>query len=93
MSSAILPNLAIYLLNHNLRGSRSNEHFTAFPDHVAEYWMGHSKKVAKKHYLHVMADQYTLALDLDKEDKLSIEPDKTEPQPPAQENSPNENSK
>ncbi len=80
-------------LNHNLRGSRSNELFAAFPDHVAEYWMGHSKKVAKKHYLHVMADQYTLALDLDKEDKLSIEPDKTETQPPAQENSPNENSK
>lgn len=63
-------------LNHNLRGSRSNELFSAFPDYVAEYWMGHSKKVAKKHYLHVIDDQYRLALNLDDENKLSDDGEK-----------------
>ena len=57
-------------LNHNLRGSRSNELFSTFPDHVAEYWMGHSKKVAKSHYLHVLDDQFQQALHLDKENRL-----------------------
>ena len=29
--------------------------------------MGHSQKVAKKHYLHVLTGQYNIALDFDKE--------------------------
>lgn len=74
-------------LNHNLRGSRSNELFSAFPDHVAEYWMGHSKKVAKKHYLHVMSDQYNLALDFEKENKKTDPKQTTEPEPPKSDNS------
>ncbi len=42
---------------HNLRGSRDDELFSAFPDHVASEWMGHTVDVARKHYLKVTQDQ------------------------------------
>ena len=74
-------------LNHNLRGSRSNEIFSAFPDHVAEYWMGHSQKVAKKHYLHVLTDQYNIAQTFDKEKEQD---EKTQQEPHKEQETPQE---
>ncbi|MGL6225175.1 MAG: tyrosine-type recombinase/integrase [Thermoguttaceae bacterium] len=47
---------------HNLRGSRSNELFTAYPSHVAAEWMGQSCKVAMQHYLHATEGDFDRAL-------------------------------
>ena len=52
-------------LFHNLRGSRSNEVFSQHPEHVAEAWMGQTKKIARDHYLHVMDAAYETALQMD----------------------------
>lgn len=49
-------------LFHNLRGSRDTELFSAYPEYVATAWMGHSKKVAFKHYLHPTDTDFQKAL-------------------------------
>ena len=46
----------------NLRESRANEIWSKFPDHVASAWMGHSKRIAQKHYLEVTDDHFQNAL-------------------------------
>lgn len=46
----------------NLRESRANEIWSKYPDHVAQAWMGHSKRVAQKHYLEVTDGQFQSAL-------------------------------
>ena len=51
-------------LFHNLRGSRSNDVFSQHPDHVAEVWMGQTKEIARKHYLHVTDADYETALQM-----------------------------
>lgn len=48
---------------HNLRGSRSCELFSAWPDHVASAWMGQSTQTARKHYLHPTPEQFAAAAD------------------------------
>ena len=49
-------------LFQNLRESRANELWTEYPRHVAAAWMGHSERVAMKHYLQVTDDQFQQAL-------------------------------
>lgn len=49
-------------LFQNLRESRANELWTEYPDHVAAAWMGHTKRVAFKHYLQVTDEQFKRAL-------------------------------
>jgi integrase len=46
----------------NLRESRANELWTEYPRHVAAAWMGHSERVAMKHYLQVTDEQFQKAL-------------------------------
>ena len=52
-------------LFQNLRASRSIELFSRHPDHVAEVWMGQTKEIARKHYLHVTDADYKTALQMD----------------------------
>jgi integrase len=40
-------------LFQNMRASRSTELIKEFPEHVVTAWMGHSKRIAQKHYLQV----------------------------------------
>jgi integrase len=40
-------------LFQNLRATRATELADEYPEHVAAEWMGHSRKVARKHYWHV----------------------------------------
>ncbi|MCS7466406.1 phage integrase SAM-like domain-containing protein [Stieleria sp. ICT_E10.1] len=47
----------------NLRASRRTELQEQFPDHVINAWMGHSGKVAEKHYLQVTDDHWSRATD------------------------------
>lgn len=46
----------------NLRESRANEIWSEYPRHVAAAWMGHSERVAMKHYLQVTDEQFQKAL-------------------------------
>ncbi|MBO7723279.1 MAG: tyrosine-type recombinase/integrase [Thermoguttaceae bacterium] len=46
----------------NLRESRANEIWSEYPDHIAAAWMGHSKRIAQKHYLEVTDDYFQRAL-------------------------------
>ena len=47
----------------NLRRSRDIELSTRYPAHVAAEWMGHSPKVAEKHYLFATDDDFRNALE------------------------------
>ena len=49
-------------LFQNLRESRANEIWSEYPRHVAAAWMGHSERVAMKHYLQVTDEQFQRAL-------------------------------
>jgi len=49
-------------LFHNLRASRETELADQFPEHVACYWAGNSKVIARKHYLQVTDEHYKSAL-------------------------------
>jgi len=42
----------------NLRSTRRTELQERFPDHVVNRWMGHSGKVAEKHYLQVTEEHW-----------------------------------
>ena len=44
-----------------MRASRATELVNDFPDHVVTAWMGHSKKIAQKHYLQVTEEDYKQA--------------------------------
>ena len=48
-------------LFQNMRTSRATELVKDFPEHVVTAWMGHSKKIAQKHYLQVTEDDYKQA--------------------------------
>lgn len=45
----------------NLRATRATELADEFPDHVCSEWMGHSKKIANKHYRQVTAEHLARA--------------------------------
>jgi integrase len=49
-------------LFQNLRMSRATELAKDNPGHVAEEWMGHSRGIAKEHYLRVTDEDYKRAL-------------------------------
>jgi len=49
-------------LFNSLRASRSTELISQFPAHVATAWLGHSEKVARKHYWQVTDADYEAAL-------------------------------
>ena len=46
----------------NLRASRRTELQELFPDHVINSWLGHSSKIAEKHYLQVMPEHWEKAI-------------------------------
>ena len=46
----------------NLRSTRRTELQEAFPDHVVNKWLGHSGKVAEKHYLQVTEEHWGKAM-------------------------------
>jgi|LSQX01.2.fsa_nt_gb integrase len=46
----------------NLRESRANEIWSEYPRHVAAAWMGHSERIAFKHYLQVTDEQFQKAI-------------------------------
>ncbi len=46
----------------NLRSTRRTELQEAFPDHVVNKWLGHSGKVAEKHYLQVTDTHFEKAI-------------------------------
>ena len=48
-------------LFQNKRASRSTELVKDFPEHVVTAWMGHSKRIAQKHYLQVTKEDYKQA--------------------------------
>jgi integrase len=48
----------------NLRSTRRTELQERFPDHVVNRWMGHSGKVAEKHYLQVTDEHWERAASL-----------------------------
>ena len=48
-------------LFQNMRASRATELVKDFPEHVVTAWMGHSKKIAQKHYLQVTEEDYKQA--------------------------------
>ena len=45
----------------NLRSTRRTELQESFPDHVVNKWLGHSGKVAEKHYLQVTEEHWRKA--------------------------------
>jgi len=45
----------------NLRATRETELADLYPEHVVCEWIGNSKVVARKHYLHVTEDHFTKA--------------------------------
>jgi len=49
----------------NLRSTRRTELQESFPDHVVNKWLGHSGKVAEKHYLQVTDDHWRKASELE----------------------------
>ncbi len=46
----------------NLRASRRTELQEEFPDHVVNSWLGHSSRIAEKHYLQVTPDHWEKAI-------------------------------
>ena len=46
---------------NNLRASRETDLAREYPAHVLESWLGHSTKIASKHYLMVTDDDFNLA--------------------------------
>ena len=44
-----------------MRASRATELVKDFPEHVVTAWMGHSKRIAQKHYLQVTEEDYKQA--------------------------------
>lgn len=50
-------------LFNNLRASRRTELQEQFPSHVIDNWMGHSTRVAERHYLQVTDDHWAAALE------------------------------
>ena len=48
-------------LFQNMRASRATELVKDFPEHVVTAWMGHSKRIAQKHYLQVTEEDYNQA--------------------------------
>lgn len=48
-------------LFQNLRASRATELADEFPGHVAAAWLGHSEKIAKRHYWQVTDDHFDTA--------------------------------
>ena len=48
-------------LFQNMRASRATELVKDFPEHIVTAWMGHSKKIAQKHYLQVTEEDYKQA--------------------------------
>jgi len=48
-------------LFQNLRATRATELADEYPEHVAAEWMGHSRKVAQKHYWRVTDAHFTKA--------------------------------
>ena len=46
----------------NLRATRATELVDQFPAHVATAWLGHSEKVARKHYRQVTDDHFAAAI-------------------------------
>ena len=46
----------------NLRGSRRTELEECFPNHVVNAWLGHSKKVAERHYLQITDGHWGTAI-------------------------------
>ncbi len=46
---------------HNMRASRETELCDEYPEHVVCAWIGNSKAVARKHYLHVTDDHWARA--------------------------------
>ena len=53
----------------NLRSTRRTELERQFPSHVVNAWLGHSAKVAERHYLQVTEDDWAKAASL----PLSVE--------------------
>lgn len=49
-------------LTHNLRKTRETELAATFPEHVVCTWLGNSKAVARKHYLHVTDEDVARAV-------------------------------
>ena len=47
----------------NLRSTRRTELQESFPDHVVNKWLGHSGKVAEKHYLQVTDEHWGKAIE------------------------------
>jgi integrase len=47
---------------NNLRASRRTELQEMFPSHVIDSWLGHSTKVAERHYLQVTDDHWEAAI-------------------------------
>lgn len=48
-------------LFQNLRATRRTELEDRFPSHVCDAWLGHSTKIARKHYLQLTQDHWTAA--------------------------------
>lgn len=55
----------------NLRATRRTELEHLFPSHVVNAWLGHSAKVAEKHYLQIRPDDWQKAALLDASEKCS----------------------
>lgn len=49
------------VLFNSLRASRVNELRDQFPDHVVNAWMGHSQKIAERHYLQPTDEHFAAA--------------------------------
>ena len=56
----------------NLRATRRTELEHLFPSHVVNSWLGHSAKVAEKHYLQIRPDDWKKAALLDVSENCSI---------------------
>ena len=51
------------VLFNSLRATRAIELHDQFPGHVVNAWMGHTEKIAEKHYLQVTDDHFAAAID------------------------------
>lgn len=63
----------------NLRASRRTELQEMFPDHVVNSWMGHSSRVAEKHYLQVTPDHWAKAVGGDAGGNICANPQQSTP--------------
>ncbi len=69
------------VLFNSLRSSRDTELRDQFPDHVVNAWMGHTQKIAEKHYLQVTDAHFEAACTTRKANLLHHPPRKTAPDP------------